>query len=363
MRRKKRKKGHRETPFRNKAGQSPGTPIFIGERKQDQTRVDVFRYSEDRVEELPNASLSKCHPDDDFEVTWINVFGIHDVELIGALGASFGIHPLTLEDIVNTAQRPKTEEFDDYFFVVLKMMTYNEAHHEIEIETLSLVLGKNFVISFQEHEGVGDDFEPARDRIRTAKGRIRRMAADYLAYALMDAVVDAYFVALERIGDHIEMIEDEIVASPMPAHMQELHRLKREILFLRKCVWPLREEISSLLKTESPLIREGTRVYLRDVYDHTIRVIDMVETCRDILTSMHDTYLSSVSNRMNEVMKVLTIIATIFIPLTFIVGVYGMNFDNMPELQWHWGYYGIWGFMITVSVSMIVYFRRQRWLG
>lgn len=361
MRRKKRKKGHRETPFRDKAGLSPGTPVFIGERKQEHTRLDMIRYTPEQVEEFNDVNVAQCTPPSGPGVTWINVFGIHDVALIGALGERFGIHPLTLEDIVNTAQRPKAEEFDDYFFVVLKMMTYNEAHHEIEIETVSMVLGKGFVISFQEREE--DAFESARDRIRTAKGRIRKLAADYLAYALMDAVVDAYFVALERIGDHIELIEDEIVADPVPAHMQELHRLKREILFLRKSVWPLREEISSLLKTESPLIQEGTRVYLRDVYDHTIRVIDMVETCRDILSSMHDTYLSSVSNRMNEVMKVLTIIATIFIPLTFVVGVYGMNFKFMPELQWHWGYFGIWAFMIALSVGMIVYFRKRRWLG
>lgn len=362
MRRKRRRKTHRESPFENKAGQSPGTAIFIGERKQDETRLEVMRYSADRVEEVRNATLADCRPPDDGnEVVWVNVFGIHDVELIGALGDRFQIHPLTLEDIVNTSQRPKTEEFDEYFFVVLKMLNYIPADRDIEIETMSLILGRNFVLSFQERQG--DDFEPARERIRTGKGRIRRMAADYLAYALMDAVVDGYFVALEQIGDHIETIEDEIVTAPAPGHMREIHRLKREILFIRKSVWPLREEVSSLLKTDSSLIRNETRVYLRDVYDHTIRVIDMVETCRDILSSMHDTYLTSVSNRMNEVMKVLTIIATIFIPLTFIVGVYGMNFQHMPELAWRWGYFGVWGFMIALSAGMILYFRKRGWLG
>lgn len=362
MRRKRRKKGRRNTSFHSKAGLSPGTPVFIGERKQAYTQLDVLRYDEDGIVEAIDAPTSDCAPPlDPTGVTWINVFGIHDVDLIATLGEQFGIHPLTLEDIVNTAQRPKAEEFDNYIFVVLKVMTYNEAHHEIEIETVSMVLGEGYVISFQEHEG--DVFEMVRDRIRGAKGRIRKQAADYLAYALMDAVVDAYFVALEHIGDYIEDIEDEIVADPEPAHMREIHRLKREILYLRKSVWPLREEVSALLKSESSLIHDSTRVYLRDVYDHTIRVIDMVETNRDILSSMHDTYLSSVSNRMNEVMKVLTIIATIFIPLTFIVGVYGMNFDHMPELHWRWGYLGVWGFMGTITAGMAIYFRKKGWLG
>lgn len=359
MKHRRRRKHRRESPFSDKAGLSPGTPVFIGERKQKVTQLEVLKYARDYVNVIDDATLSDCHPVRD-GVIWVNVFGIHDVELIGRLGEQFGIHPLTLEDIVNTAQRPKAEEFDDYFFVVLKMMAYHDERHDIDIETVSMVFGDGFVISFQERDG--DAFDPVRDRIRTAKGRVRRMAADYLAYALMDAVVDAYFVALEGIGDYIEEVEDEIVFRPEPEHMQEIHRLKREILFLRKSVWPLREEVSAILKTESPLIHTETRVYLRDVYDHTIRVIDMVETFRDILSSMHDIYLSSVSNRMNEVMKVLTIIATIFIPLTFVVGVYGMNFDHMPELHWRWGYFGVWGLMMATTVGMVIYFRKKRWL-
>ncbi len=361
MRRRKRKKGSKGQKFSDKAGLSPGTPVFIGRRKQKTTELDVLSYGLDTIREIMPASLEDCVlSDQSGEVTWINVFGIHDVDLISALGERFNIHPLTLEDIVNTAQRPKAEEFDNYFFVVLKMMTYSEKTHEIDIETVSMVFGEGFVISFQERDG--DAFDSVRERIRANKGRIRKMAADYLAYALMDAVVDAYFVALEQIGEHIEMVEDEIVANPVSAQMQEIHRLKREILYLRKSVWPLREEIAAILKTESTLVKEETRVYLRDVYDHTIRVIDMVETSRDILSSMHDIYLSSVSNRMNEVMKVLTIIATIFIPLTFIVGVYGMNFDHMPELRWRWGYLYVWGIMFTMTLAMVGYFRKKRWL-
>jgi magnesium transporter len=361
MKRKKRKRDDRQGRYTDKAGLSPGTPVFIGERKQENTRINVMRYSGDFAVEKRDARIGDCAlAREQSGVTWVNVVGIHDVNTIAALGDHFGLHPLTQEDIVNTAQRPKSEEFDGYIFIVMKMFSYDEIQKDIDIDTVSIILGKGFVISFLERDS--NVFEPVYDRIRNAKGRVRKLDADYLAYALMDTVVDAYFVALERIGDHIESIEDDIVSSPVPAHMQELHRLKREILFVRKSVWPLREEIGSIMKSESPLIKEGTVVFIRDLYDHTIRVIDIVETNRDILSSMHDTYLSSVSNRMNEVMKVLTIIATIFIPLTFIVGVYGMNFDNMPELRWHYGYYGIWGIMGSLGVGMVAYFRKQRWL-
>lgn len=361
MKRKKRKRDGRQGRYTDKAGLSPGTPVFIGEQKQEKTTISVIRFSEDFAVEKRDARVGDCAlAREQSGITWVSVVGIHDVNVIAALGEHFGIHPLTQEDIVNTAQRPKSEEFDDYIFVVMKMFAYDEVQKDIDIDTVSIILGKGFVISFLERESAV--FEPVHDRIVNAKGRVRKLDADYLAYALMDAVVDAYFVALERIGDHIESIEDDIVAAPVPAHMQELHRLKREILFVRKSVWPLREEIGSILKSESPLIQASTGVFLRDLYDHTIRVIDIVETSRDILSSMHDTYLSSVSNRMNEVMKVLTIIATIFIPLTFIVGVYGMNFDYMPELRWHYGYNGIWGIMLSVSAGMLIYFRRQKWL-
>ena len=359
MRHRKRKKNTKHADFKSKAGMSPGTPIFIGERKQKDLQVEVTKYARDHFRVVDNAQIGDCTVSAD-GVTWINVFGIHDVDFIGLLAEQFNIHPLTLEDIVNTSQRPKSEEFDNYMFVVLKMLAFKEATKEIEIETVSLVLGDGFVISFQERDG--DSFDTVRDRIRQGKGRIRGMGADYLAYALMDAVVDGYFVALEQIGDHIETIEMEIVEEPETVHMKEIHRLKREILFLRRSVWPLREEISSILKTDSRLVNDSTRFYLRDVYDHTIRVIDMVETYRDILSSMHDIYLSSVSNRMNEVMKVLTIIATIFIPLTFVVGVYGMNFDRMPELHWRWGYTFVWGLMGFMSIAMVAFFRKKKWL-
>jgi magnesium transporter len=342
-------------------GMAPGTMVFIGEQKQDKARIDVIDYSDTMVDERRDVSVNQCGlfakaPG----VTWINVNGIHDIGLIEALGKCFDLHPLTLEDIVNTAQRLKIEEFPNYMFIVLKMMKFNEAANSVEIEHASLILGGNYVISFIEDEG--DVFDEVRDRIRSAKGRIRSMKSDYLAYSLMDAVVDNYFLSVERIGDRIEDIDDQILVEPKPEDIKEIHRLKRDILSLRKAVWPLREEIGALGKSESAMIGPETKVFWRDLYDHTIQIIDMVETFRDILGGMHDTYLSSISNRMNEIMKVLTIIATIFIPLTFIVGIYGMNFEHMPELKWPLGYYMIWGIMLAVAIGLLVFFKRKKWI-
>jgi magnesium transporter len=242
----------------------------------------------------------------------------------------------------------------------LKMLYLDNETSETQVEQVSLVFGKNFVISFQEKQG--DIFETIRERIRNGKGRIRKMGTDYLAYALIDAVVDHYFIILEKDGEKIEELEDKVVSDPKPETLQKIHRLKREMIFLRRSVWPLRELVNSLERGESPLIHKATRIYLRDVYDHTIQVIDTLETYRDMLSGMHDTYLSSISNRMNEVMKVLTIIATIFIPLTFIAGIYGMNFEFMPELKWRWAYFSVWGVILIVAVFMLIFFRRKKWL-
>jgi len=252
------------------------------------------------------------------------------------------------------------EDYGDYIFVVLKMLYPGENKDEIEAEQVSLILGSNFVISFQEREG--DVFDPIRDRIRKNKGRIRKAGADYLAYALLDAIVDNYFLILENVGEKIEDTEQQLATNPSPETLQYIRELKNEMIFLRKSIWPLRELINGLERCESTLIHESTGVYLRDVYDHTIQIIDTVESYRDMISGMVDIYLSSISNKMNEVMKVLTIFASIFIPLTFIAGLYGMNFEFMPELTWHWGYFALLGFMVSVGVSLVVYFRRKRWL-
>ncbi|MBU1614655.1 magnesium/cobalt transporter CorA [bacterium] len=343
-----------------KAGLPPGSLVHIGERKTEKTRITIIDYDQAQLQEKEAGSIEECFAfKDNPTVTWINIDGLHQIEIIEKMGRHFNLHSLVLEDIVNTGQRPKMEDFEDYIFIVLKMLYYDQKGG-IKTEQVSLILGPNFVISFQEQEG--DVFNPIRERIRKAKGRIRKMGADYLAYALMDTIVDNYFIILERLGEEIEDMEEELLTNPTTETLQKIHFLKREMILLRKSTWPLRELINGLERTESPLIQESTDVYLRDVYDHTIQVIDTVETFRDMISGMLDIYLSSISNKMNEVMKVLTIIATIFIPLTFLAGVYGMNFRYMPELEWHGGYFVVLLVMAAVGMSMVIYFRKKRWL-
>ena len=344
-----------------KAGLPPGTLVHVGEGKDEKVKITIIDYDEKHFEERKVKKVEECLPfKDKPTVTWINIDGIHQVDIIEAIGKHFGVHPLVLEDIVNTGQRPKMEDFGNYLFVVLKMIYYDEKEDEIKTEQVSLLISQNFVISFQEREG--DVFNSIRERIRGSKGRIRKMGADYLAYALMDSVVDNYFVIIEKVGEKLEGMEEELVKNTTPETLQAIHSLKRNMIFLRKSVWPLREVIGGLERGESKLVQESTQIYFRDVYDHTIQVMDAIETSRDMLSGMLDIYLSSVSNRMNEVMKVLTIIATIFIPLTFIAGIYGMNFQNMPELGWRWGYFAVLLVMVAIGISMLGYFRRKKWL-
>jgi len=344
-----------------KSGLPPGSLIHIGELKAERTRITIIDYSEERFQETEAKTVEECFPfKESPTVTWINIDGVHEPDIVEKIGNHFDLHPLILEDILNTGQRPKLEDLGSYLFIVLKMLYYDETENKLTSEQVSLVLGANFVISFQEKEG--DVFDPVRERIRKAKGLIRKNGADYLAYALIDAVVDNYFVVLEKLGEIVEDMETELIADPTSRTMQVIHVLKREMIHLRKSVWPLREVISGLERCESPLIKKKTGMFLRDVYDHTIQVIDTVESYRDMVSGMLDTYLSSMSNRMNEVMKVLTIFASIFIPLTFIAGIYGMNFQYMPELNWRWAYFGVLTAMSAVGLLMVFYFRRKRWL-
>jgi magnesium transporter len=345
----------------HKAGLPPGTLIHVGERKAEKVKIRILDYDELQFEEKESKTIEESFPfKDKPTVTWINIDGLHEVEIIEKLGSHFGLHPLLLEDILNTDQRPKMEDYGDYIFVVLKMLYPGENKDEIEAEQVSLIFGSNFVISLQEHEG--DVFNPVRDRIRKGKGRIRKTDSDYLAYALIDAIVDNYFLILENVGEKIEDTEQQLATNPSPETLQYIRELKNEMIFLRKSLWPLRELINGLERCESTLIHETTGAYLRDVYDHTIQIIDTVESYRDMISGMVDLYLSSISNKMNEVMKVLTIFASIFIPLTFVAGVYGMNFEFMPELTWRWGYFALLGFMALIGVSLVVYFKRKRWL-
>jgi magnesium transporter len=337
----------------------PGTVEADVSLQAQRVVITVLQFNESFIEEKVFYNLS------DFKdisstsyVTWINVDGIHDASVIEKIGSLYEIHPLTLEDIANTDQRPKFEDYENYVVVMMKMLYYDSELHN---EQLSVVLKNNVVITFQENHG-GDAFYPIRKRLKEAKGRVRKYGADYLCYALIDAVVDSYFNILEVIGDKIELMDEQLIAEPTPDTLQVLHSMKREMIFLRKSVWPVRDMVNSLERSETTLIQPSTDVYLRDVHDHVIRVIETVENYRDLINGMMDIYLSSLSNKMNEVMKVLTIISTLFIPVTFIVGVYGMNFDYMPELRSPYGYGATWLVMLIIMMSLLYYFRRKKWL-
>jgi len=342
-------------------GLPPGSIVHIGEKKTEKVKISIMDYSIGKYDERDVKKVEDC-----FQykrkpsITWINVDGLHDVEAIEKLGDCFDIHPLVLEDIANTDQRPKMEVFDKYIFFVLKMIYIDDKNQEIQSEQVSLILGQNYVISFQER--AGDVFNAVRERIRKGRGRIRKMNSDYLAYSLVDAIIDNYFLILERIGEMVESIEQDVISSPKQEVLQQIYSLKREMIYLRKSVWPFREVINGLIREESKLIKRGTHIYLRDLYDHTIQVIDTIETFRDMISGMLDIYMSSLSNKMNEVMKVLTIFAAIFIPLTFIAGVYGMNFQFMPELSIPWAYPAIWIVIIFVGLSLLLYFKHKKWI-
>lgn len=345
----------------HKVGLAPGSLVPVEVPSAEPVRMHVLDYDAEELRERDVETVEGIVPLRDAPaVTWLNVDGLHDLELVEGLGARFGLHSLVLEDIVNTGHRPKSEEFDDYLFVVLKMLTFDETRHHLEEEQVSLVVGSNYVLTFQER--TGDVLEPVRERIRAAKGRIRRMGPDYLAYAVMDAIVDHYFVVLERAGEWIEELEDELVDEPDMGTMREIHRLKRELLLFRKAVWPAREVAAALLREENSIMDPEVRPFIRDLYDHAVQLIDTGETLRELASGMLDTYLSSVSNRMNEIMKVLTIMASIFIPLTFLAGVYGMNFQWMPELGWRWAYPAVLALMAAIGGGMVVYFRSKEWI-
>ncbi|UCG03968.1 MAG: magnesium/cobalt transporter CorA [Candidatus Heimdallarchaeota archaeon] len=346
---------------KKKVGLPPGTPVFVGRKKTETTKITVIDYDEMNFEEKEVKTVEECLP---FKVkptiTWINIDGLHDTSVLEKFGEHFYLHPLLLEDILNTDQRPKIDDYENHLYLVLKMLNYNEERKSVVIEQVSLILGENYVISFQERPE--DVFNPIRERIKGKKGKIRSYGADHLFYALIDVIVDNYFLILERLSERIEFLEEEIVTSPGTETLQIIHSLKTNIIFIRKSVWPLRELISRLERGGSALILPGTQKYIRDVYDHTIQVIDTVETLRDIVSGILDIYLSSISNKMNEVMKVLTIIATIVIPMTVVSGIYGMNFQLMPELTWPIGYPMALSLMLLVAIIMLSYFWKKGWL-
>jgi magnesium transporter len=344
-----------------KVGMPPGSLVYTGEKEHSPAKITLTRYNEQTIVERPLDAFTECQiVTDPGEVTWINVTGVSKAKDLEKLGECFKIHPLVLEDILEVGQRPKVEDYDDYLYIVLNSIRPAAEGEELVADEISLVLGPHYLLSF--YAGDGDIYAPVRERLLQGKGRIRKLGADYLAYALIDLVVDNYFIELEKFGDQVESLEDEVVAQPSPQTLRDVHRFKNDMIMLRKSLWPLREVIARLERRESPLISESLGNYFRDVYDHTIIAIDTVETYRDILSGMLDIYLSSMSNRLNQIMKVLTIIATIFMPLTFITSLYGMNFKYIPELQWEYGYYMALGVMLVIAGSMLEYFRKKHWL-
>jgi magnesium transporter len=342
-----------------KTGLSPGTLVHIGENRTETVEITLFNYAGAQCDERTVTNPNDLQPPADETVTWINVGGVHKIDVLEAFGKQFGLHPLLLEDIANTDQRPKLDDYETYVFLVVKMLAVTE-RGGILVEQVSFVLGRNYVLSFQENGT--DVFRPVRDRLRAGKGRLRHNGSDYLLYALVDAVVDQYFAVLESLGEKIETLQERVMADPKPDTLRDIHALKRQLLFVRRAVWPLREVTNSLSRSDCPYLHEPTKVFFRDVYDHVVQIVDTIETFREMLSASLDIYLSSVSYRLNAVMRVLTVITTIFMPLSFIASIYGMNFEHMPELKWEWGYPVVLGAMGLVAAGMLIGFRRRKWL-
>ena len=350
-----------------KAGLGPGALVHVGERRMDKPRIRVFEYSDTVLVERELADMTdaptRCQQHADRNtVVWVNVDGIHEASFIDEIGRHFGLHPLLLEDVMNVAQRPKLDEYDEHLFCVLKMLDVDEGAERVLVEQVSIVIGRGFVLTFQERDG--DVFDGVRERLRTGKGKIRKLGADYLAYALVDAIVDHYFVAVDTMNGLVEDLEHRLHENATAADAAEVYTLKREVLFLRKNIGPAREVLGQLVRQESTddIIGSTVDVYFRDVHDHVLQVNESLEILREMLVSMLEMYHSIQGSRLNEVMRILTVISTFFMPITFIAGIYGMNFDNMPELHAKWGYVGCLVLMVGVSVGMLVYMRRKRWI-
>lgn len=350
-----------KTTLSDTIGHRPGALIHVGERRVEQVTMNLIEYDEKNIHEIPNASIKEClESKNKSNVSWINVVGVHDAEIIKTFGDDFDIHALHQSNIMNTELRPYIEVFDNYVLLMLKMPHYDDKTGKLDLEQISIILAQGHVLTFQEHSA--DFFDQIRKRLRNNSGSIRKLQSDYLTYAIIDAIIDSYFLVIEKVGDMTEDIEEELMANPDPETMQTIQTLKRRMISLRKSIWPAREIIDYLGRDSTSLISDGTRTYLRDVYNHVIQVTDSIEGLRDVIGGMLDTYLSSVSNRMNEVMKTLTVIAAIFIPITFIAGIYGTNFSYVPELQWEGSYFVMLIGMALISGMMIAWFRKKRWI-
>lgn len=344
---------------REKVGLSPGTPVYTGDKTDIETSIDIITYSEKGFFEERNKHVGEYKKSNDADsVYWLNVTGLHDINAIAQICNDFNIHTLIQEDIVNTNQRPKVDVFDAHLVIALKMIFIVD--NTITYEHVSLVLGEGYLITFQEHDG--DVFKFIRERLKNKKGRIRRRKSDYLAYALIDAIVDNYFIVLEKLEERLEPIDNEVLYKADHNTLIRIHALKQDVNLLRRSIMPLREVVSTLLKEDAGFISESSHVFLKDLYDHVLHVLDSIDGANDSLAALTDLYMSQVSNRLNETMKVLTVTASIFIPLTFVAGIYGMNFENMPELKWEYGYFYVLFLMFSVVVLMLYVLKKKKWL-
>jgi magnesium transporter len=342
-------------------GQPPGTAVFIGEQKVSETRINSLCYSPIKLEESTVTSVDIASLDtSDNAVQWVDITGLHNPETIKNIGMRFNLHPLTVEDILHTGQRPKMEEFDHYLFFVLKMLYYDQENKVIRSEQLSLAMGDSFVLTFQEQPG--DTFSPVRERIRKQRGRIRKTGSDYLAYALLDTVVDNYIDSIERLGEEIEDLEDEIIADPNREVLEKINLYKREINYLRKTARPAREFMLQLSRLDNDLIQESSVPFVKDLLDLSTQSVEIIETYRDVLSDYLDIYNTGVNNRLNDIMRVLTIFSVVFIPLTFIAGIYGTNFDYLPELHYRYSYFIFWGVLVLIAAVMLRFFHKRNWL-
>ena len=333
----------------------------MGEKKQEHTRIRIIHFKENDFQEIEFQDIESCFTFKDKPgVTWINIDGLHNTGVIEQICNHYDIHALVQEDIVHSGQRPKREYYDSYYYFVIKMLTFRDQSDDVLEEQISLVLGPNYVITFQEQNG--DLFDPVRERVRIEGSRIRNRKSDYIAYALIDTVVDHYFYILERLDDKLIKLDEDLFENPSKETLHGIYDVKRKIIEIKKSIWPLREIIGSIQREESPIIHPLTHVYFKDLQDHIIQVVDILDSFREIVGGMLDAYMTNVSNKMNEVMKVLTIIATIFIPITFVAGIYGMNFKLMPELEWRYGYFAVWGIILLITFGMLLFFRKKKWL-
>lgn len=348
-------------PKIGKQASSPGIIKYIWRERESEVKIKLIDYNETDINEKNLLTLDKSiQLKDTQSIKWINITGVHDESIIHKMWEIYNIHPLVLEDISNTTQRAKIEEYDDYLFVIIKMIYFSNETNEITVEQVSLIVWDNYIISLQEREG--DVFNWVRERIRKNKGKICKSWSDYLMYAILDAIVDQYFSVIEQMSEKIEDTEEQLMFWVDQELLNKIYSLKKELVYIKKSIWPLREVISTLNRAENELIKETTFIYLRDVYDHTIQVLETVETFRDLTSGMLDLYLSTVSNKMNEIMKVLTIFAAIFIPLTFIAWVYWMNFQFMPELWWKYAYPIWWAIIVVLTIIMLIIFKRKKWI-